>query len=307
VFAVIGILVLVVAFRIHNRSQNGPDNPGDSGNPVVVDDQGPVDDSASDDSSGTAEVKVVDALNVSYGSEKGQVYDFYASKEKSDTLIVIVHGGAWVLGDKGQFTPMSKFFASKGYSVINMNYRLAPKFTYPAPLEDMATVLGLVKADPAKFNLKDNYKVAMMGHSAGAHLVSLFGVTESKYGADNATYVVSLAGPDDMTTTAATYDLKQTSKDAFYSFMGKASVADVDPTKQVQAGEKTEYLLLLGDKDPGVKPFNVENFEKALKDNGATVYSWIVPGRDHNTLVSGIQNDDEVAKAILKFLGGGGI
>lgn len=239
-------------------------------------------------------------FNVGYGKDKNQIYDFYAPEQKVDTLIVIVHGGAWVLGNKTQFNDMSKFFAGKGYSVININYRLAPKWKHPTQLEDIATILDLVKKNPAKFNLKNDYKVALMGHSAGGHLVSLFGLKEDDFGATDVTYVVSLAGPTDI--TASTFTSRDATGKGFYSFLGDTPIADVNPTLQVPENEKTKYLLLLGDKDEFVEPYHLENFEKALKDKGATVYSWLIPGLTHNSLIEGIPNDSAVAEAILKFL-----
>ena len=73
-----------------------------------------------------------------YGEDERNVLDVYRPKDAHGRLPVIVsiHGGGWVYGNKEimQFYCMS--LAEKGFAVVNFNYRLAPYHKHPVPLED---------------------------------------------------------------------------------------------------------------------------------------------------------------------------
>lgn len=76
--------------------------------------------------------------DVSYGEYERNVLDVYKPKDAKGKLpvIVSVHGGGWVYGNKEimQFYCMS--LAERGFAVVNFNYRLAPEHKHPIPLVD---------------------------------------------------------------------------------------------------------------------------------------------------------------------------
>lgn len=114
--------------------------------------------------------------DVPYGADSLQRMDLYLPQQTTRApVILMVHGGAWRLGDKGASAVVENKAARwvpKGFIFISTNYRMLPK---TAPLEqaqDIASAVAMAQAratswggDPAKFIL--------MGHSAGAHLVAL--------------------------------------------------------------------------------------------------------------------------------------
>jgi acetyl esterase/lipase len=86
--------------------------------------------------------------------------------------VVVIHGGAWSGGDKGDFSlAANRYLAARGYVVYDIQYRLAPAFRFPAALEDVECALGYVRAHPN--NAVDPERVALIGRSAGAHLALL--------------------------------------------------------------------------------------------------------------------------------------
>ena len=90
-------------------------------------------------------VKTVE--NISYGScDKWHLLDLYRSKDAEVKLPVLlnIHGGAWVYGDKKVYAPYCMYLATQGFAVVNASYRLAPKHTFPAPLEDVGAMVEWV-------------------------------------------------------------------------------------------------------------------------------------------------------------------
>jgi acetyl esterase/lipase len=109
--------------------------------------------------------------------------DLYLPKGKKDfPVIVFVHGGVWMLGDKSFFgwgSDIGHFFAGQGIGAVMVSYRLAPQVQYQSQMEDVARAvawtyrhIGRYGGCPKQFFL--------VGHSAGGHLVSLL-ATDPQY------------------------------------------------------------------------------------------------------------------------------
>ena len=115
--------------------------------------------------------------NIPYGEEPAwQVLDVYRpGNAAGDKLPVIidVHGGAWVYGDKERYQYYCMNLAQMGFAVVNFTYRLAPEFQFPSPLEDTNLVSGWVMKNASQYDL-DTDHIFGMGDSAGAHLLSLY-------------------------------------------------------------------------------------------------------------------------------------
>ena len=82
--------------------------------------------------------------NIQYGPNKEwNVLDVYCPKNREGMLPVIVsiHGGGWVYGNKEVYQFYCMNLAQRGFAVVNFTYRLAPKFKFPAPLEDTNNVI----------------------------------------------------------------------------------------------------------------------------------------------------------------------
>jgi acetyl esterase/lipase len=86
--------------------------------------------------------------------------------------LLIIHGGGWENGDKGEYSEASRYFAARGYVVYDIQYRLTGEARFPAQLEDVECALGYMRAHAAADGL-DPERVAVFGRSAGAHLALL--------------------------------------------------------------------------------------------------------------------------------------
>lgn len=86
--------------------------------------------------------------------------------------VVFVHGGAWMHGDPSQAAGNALHFVRQGIATIALSYRLAPAHRFPAPLDDVRIGLRWVRAHADELGI-DADRIALMGLSAGAHLVML--------------------------------------------------------------------------------------------------------------------------------------
>lgn len=92
-------------------------------------------------------------------------------------VIYYLHGGAWTFGDKReQGRPMLHEFVRRGWVVVASNYRLAPRFPWPAQIEDATRALGWIKKNIATYG-GDPSRVVVAGASAGGHLASLLALS----------------------------------------------------------------------------------------------------------------------------------
>ena len=86
--------------------------------------------------------------------------------------VVIIHGGGWAAGDKWPQGVYGKALARAGIVAMNINYRLAPEFPFPAAVDDVRTAL-LFLVDHADELAVDVRRIGLWGYSAGGHLAAL--------------------------------------------------------------------------------------------------------------------------------------
>lgn len=93
----------------------------------------------------TAPDDVIRYKDIAYGKDSAmQVLDVYRPKDTEGNLpvIVSVHGGGWVYGDKELYQYYCMSIAQRGFAVVNFTYRLAPEYQFPAPMEDTNSVFA---------------------------------------------------------------------------------------------------------------------------------------------------------------------
>jgi arylformamidase len=108
------------------------------------------------------------AANVSYGPHERNVLDFWkAAGDGLRPLLVFIHGGGWVGGDKGGSTARFKPYLDKGISCAAINYRLTATDPLPAPVHDAARAIQFIRSKAEEWNIDTNH-IALTGGSAGA-------------------------------------------------------------------------------------------------------------------------------------------
>ena len=118
--------------------------------------------------------------NIAYGPHPQQAMDVYfptqpLTDKTPAPLIVMVHGGAWTIGDKNNAAVVKHkvdYWSKQGWIFISINYRLVPNATLQQQTQDIAEALIYIQNQAPNWHA-DSKRLVLMGHSAGAHLVSL--------------------------------------------------------------------------------------------------------------------------------------
>lgn len=130
---------------------------------------------------------------LAYGSAALQSLDVYIPPNANNApVIVMVHGGAWKIGDKantGSIENKLKYWLPKGYIFVSVNYRMLPDIMAYEQAQDVALALRFVQAHATQWNGRTD-GIALMGHSAGAHIVALLSAKPEMVGQKWAATVV---------------------------------------------------------------------------------------------------------------------
>lgn len=119
-------------------------------------------------------------LDVPYADQSpAQKLDIYLP-DKGDgpfPVIVTIHGGAWLFGDKGDIMNLHFLEGLKrNFAVVCMNYRLSGEAQFPKQIYDCKAAVRHLRANAETYHLDVN-RIAAWGASAGAHLAALLGTS----------------------------------------------------------------------------------------------------------------------------------
>jgi acetyl esterase/lipase len=244
--------------------------------------------------------------NVVYDTIDGQklMLDIAVPKDGGPhPLVVMLHGGAWMAGGRkdlsagdktrdGKYLPSAiEEVAAHGYVAASVSYRLAPKYKFPAQIQDARAAVRFLRANAKEYGI-DKDKVAAAGFSAGGHLALLLGLAGKVDGWDvggnlaessAVQCVVDFFGPADLSLYAASPGVE----DAYMvPVFGKAVKADPEVYKAaspITYASKTSppTLILHGNIDLIVPIVHSETLYKKLKDAGAPAEMITVRGEGH--------------------------
>jgi acetyl esterase/lipase len=142
--------------------------------------------------------------DVAYGASEDLKMDVYhppGNPAGPLPAIVYIHGGGWRMGDKEMVAlmPGPTELLRRGYLVVSVNYRLAPKYQFPVMLDDVRSAVVFLRSNANRFQL-DPERIGVMGDSAGGHLASLLALMGTDGDASSRVRaVVDLYGPSDFT------------------------------------------------------------------------------------------------------------
>ncbi|MDE3084011.1 MAG: alpha/beta hydrolase [Verrucomicrobiota bacterium] len=169
--------------------------------------------------------------------------------------VILVHGGGWIDGDKTvQCRPLFEPLTAAGLAWFSVNYRLAPKYRYPACIEDVDTSVRWIKAHAAEFNV-DPKRLALLGESAGGHIVEMVTVRATP-GTRMAAVVAFYAPCDLVADTRRRGGLSRSMKALFGLTKFDAAAEDVlrnaSPINFLTTGDLPPFLLVHGTADTSV-------------------------------------------------------
>jgi acetyl esterase/lipase len=139
-------------------------------------------------------VSETEFTDVAYAQKSSaQKLDIYLPEDGTGTypVIIAVHGGAFLSGDKTKELDFLSAALEHGYAVVSINYRLSAEAIFPAAINDVKAAIRFIRANASTYHINAD-KIALWGGSAGGNLVSLAGTT----GGTNELYDASLGNED---------------------------------------------------------------------------------------------------------------
>lgn len=112
---------------------------------------------------------------------------------------LLVHGGGWQRRGPDDMAAIAERLARRGYVTVNVGYRFAPAYRFPAQLYDLQTAMAWLHDHADEWRI-DTDRIVGVGYSSGAHLVSLLSMLGSRgplvapHGGDHARLAAVLAG-----------------------------------------------------------------------------------------------------------------
>lgn len=246
----------------------------------------------------------VSYTNTSYGTDAQQKMDIYlpAGRDTFSTpLLILIHGGAWIEGDKADFKDFVTILQQRfpRYAIANINYRLynaSGQNKFPAQENDVKTAVQFLLGKSVEY--KYSHKIILLGASAGAHLALLQAYKYDTIGKPLA--VISFFGPTDMTalynTPANPYIPVLLSQIMGGTPAQNPSIyQQSSPVNFVKAG-LAPTLVLQGGADDIVPPAQATLLVNALQAAGVTRQFVLYPSEGHGW--TGANLDDSINKVI---------
>lgn len=117
-------------------------------------------------------VRVIEDVAYAPSGSRDHLLDIYRPEGPGPhPVLLYIHGGGFRILSKDSHWLMGLAFARRGYLVFNINYRLAPRFPYPAAIEDCCRAFTWVLEHAAEYG-GDLQRLAFAGESAGGNLVT---------------------------------------------------------------------------------------------------------------------------------------
>ncbi len=241
---------------------------------------------------GCAKVDILNALiptggitvtrDIAYGEGLRHKLDIYVPKtvEANAPVIVFFYGGTWRTGAKGDYLFVAQALASTGAVVVVPDYRVYPEVTFPGFLDDGAAAVAWTLHNIAAYR-GDPTSVFLAGHSAGAYISIMLTLNQAylaKAGMPGAKLAggIGMSGPYDF--------LPLTRDDVKPIFEVVPDMSVTQPITYARA-DSPPLLLLHGDDDVTVGPYNTHNLANRMRVLGGNVEDKYYPGVDHIDMV----------------------
>ncbi len=236
--------------------------------------------------------------------------DFYRARgANAAPCLIVVHGGGWDGGDRTQLAEWNHRWAARGYAVAAISYRLAPRFTWPAPGEDTQAAVAFIKCHAARLGV-DAARLVLVGRSAGGQIAGAVA-----YGAGDPAIIgfVSIYAPQDMqfAWSVSREDDALNSVKLMRQYFGGPPDTDErralydSGSAQLMVGSRTPPTLLIhGRPDTLVWYRHSERLVARLREAGVAHYHlelpWATHGFDFNPDGPGGQLADYAIESFLR-------
>ena len=231
--------------------------------------------------------KTIGGREIAYGSDPLQTLSIWqpsAKSAKPAPLIIFVHGGGWKGGDKNNTTGRTKVahYTGQGFAFASINYRLVPAATVEQQAADVANAVAKLISQARALGI-DPRRIILMGHSAGAHLVSLVGTDPAYF---RAARLSESAVAGVIAVDGAAYDVPtqltsgpRVMHDTYAQAFGDdpARQRALSPTLQAAAPNAPAFLVLHIAREDGAE--QAADLATALRKAGTNATVEAIPGK----------------------------
>jgi acetyl esterase/lipase len=269
--------------------------------------------------------------NAIFGMHSGLalLMDVYRPAKSNGYGIIVIPGCGWrgalgydarPLKDSREFVPHVERLTAAGYTAFTITHRVAPRFQYPAAVEDAQRAVRFVRHFAARYGIRAD-RIGALGGSSGGHLVSMLGTAEGSGDPQDpdavqresakVQCVVAFYAFSDLTAVDSTGGLVHITE-----FMGmrppysgpkgtleQRRYREASPLSHVSPDDPP-FLLIHGDGDKTVPFHQSELMEAALKKAGVPVKLIRVPGGGHTPSFTGTTEKADWEGATVQWFDG---
>ena len=253
-----------------------------------------------------------------YDADPLQRLDIVTPQGKGFPTVVFVHGGSLSSGDKADtdYGKVCDAFPAAGIACANVNYRLMPAVSWPAPVEDVAAAVAWVHNHIGERGGDPN-RIFLLGHSSGAMLVARVGADASLLAKENVTPdfvrgvmpMGSIMWDDDLRQSVEKNGREQVAAGFARDPRGKSygtldAYESVWPIKYVRKG-MPPFLFLIAEREQVNPPILKTNqqFIDDARAQGNQADLKIFSGRTHYSNIRQIHEpQDEVFMTVVEFI-----
>ncbi|SMF84775.1 Acetyl esterase/lipase [Paenibacillus uliginis N3/975] len=200
------------------------------------------------------DTKIIKDINYNSKFPDGRLDIVYPKNHIEKTPVIFwVHGGGFVGGDKSDITGYAVELAARGYTVVNINYALAPKREYPTPVLQLGEAYEYIKENAKKYELELD-QVYFAGDSAGAQISGQFVNIQTSPEYARLTKIDAIVDPSTIKGVLL-----------FCGPYNMPELAMMETSKQVQDFLRAAGWAYFGDK----------NFEKSTEIEIASIFNYV--------------------------------
>ena len=226
-------------------------------------------------------------LNESYGNDPKQKMDVYlpAGRTQSETPVLIyIHGGAWIDGDKSEFLQFKPLLEKEfpGYAFISLNYRLFDFSTGKNSIldqeKDIIAAFNSIENQLADWNISDD--IIISGASAGGHLALLHAL---KNNTSDLKAAIAFFPPTDLTELYKFNNLTALGLSAVLGGTPTTAALNYQSTSPINYVDSKDVptIFFHGNLDTVVPISQSELLKNALQIAGVRHQFTVVPGQGH--------------------------
>lgn len=209
-------------------------------------------------------------------------------------IVAFIHGGGWRKGDRRSGLPfLAPFLSSGKYAGASIGYRLTDEASWPAQIHDCKAAIRWLRSHADEHGLDPNH-IAVIGTSAGGHLVAMLGTSggieqlegdlgDSLGTSSRVTCVVDFFGPSDLTTMGEWHERPDSPESLLLGgpILDHQERAVAASPIRYTTGDDPPFLIVHGTADPLVPFEQSVQLQQALEKAGASAKLIPIEGGGH--------------------------